>query len=307
LQANQFRVMDNGKEQAIHVETSYVPISMVIAVQANAGVESILPQVRRIPELLNQLIIGDMGKAAVLAFDHRLQLLQSFTSNPDLIETAIRRIHAGSSTSRLTDGIGESVRLLGYEPKNRRRVVLLISETRDLGSASNKREVLLSAEINNVEVYAVAMSRFVDAISGKSRKVPRPDPLLTTQKQGRMPAFIPAEPTSVEATFGLNGQRAEFIPLFKEVLRDIHDVFVDNPVELMTKGTGGEEYSFIRQRGLEDALEDLSSALNNQYMVTYTPNNREEAGFHDIEVTVIGVLAGARVRARPGYWVSAKY
>jgi hypothetical protein len=122
-----------------------------------------------------------------------------------------------------------------------------------------------------------------------------------------MPAFIPAEPTSVEATFGLNGQRAEFIPLFKEVLRDIHDIFVDNPVELMTKGTGGKEYSFMRQRGLEDALDELSSALHNQYTVTYTPNNREEAGFHDIEVTVTGLRGKARVRARPGYWVAAKY
>lgn len=307
LQANQFHVMDNGKKQAIHVEISYEPISMVIAVQANAGVESILPQVRRIPEVLNQLIIGDTGKAAVLAFDHRMQLLQPFTNDADKIDTAIGRIQAGSSTSRLTDAIGEAVRLLSSEPRNNRRVVLLISETRDLGSESKKREVLLSAEISNVEVYAIDMSRFVEAISGKSRKVPRPDPQPPTQKQGRMPAFVPAEPTSVEATFGLNGQRAEFIPLLKEVLRDIHDVFVDNPVELMTKGTGGKEYSFMRQRGLEEALEDLAGALHNQYTITYMPDNRDVSGFHDIEVTLTGVSRGAKVRARPGYWVAAKY
>src|SRR5205814_4019302 len=101
-------------------------------------------------ELLNQLIVGEMGKAAVLAFDHRLQLLQPFTNDSDRIETAIKTIHAGSSTSRLTDAIGEGVRLLSYEPKSNRRVILLISETRDLGSEGKKRDVLISAEINNV-------------------------------------------------------------------------------------------------------------------------------------------------------------
>jgi len=306
LEANQFHLRDNGSEQKIHVDMSFQPISMVIAVQANAGVESILPAVRRIPEFLNQLVLGDDGRAAVLAFDHRMELLQPFTNDSDRIDAAVRTIHAGSSTSRLTDAIGEAVRLLTHEPATNRRIVLLISETRDLGSEGRKSEVLLSAEINNVQVYAVDMSRFLEAISGKSRKLPRPDPLLPTQRQGRMPAFIPATPLSVEATFGQNGQRAEFIPLFKEVLREVHDIFVDNPVELMTKGTGGKEYAFLGQRGLEDALGEIGRELHNAYMVTYTPNNPNEAGFHEIEVTVTGA-PGVKVRTRPGYWVAAKY
>src|SRR5581483_4005546 len=100
----------------------------------------------------------------------RLQLLQPFTNDSTKIDAAVKKIHARSSTSRLTAAIGESVRMLSHEPKDRRRIVLLISETRDLGSEGKKREVLFSAEINNVEVYAVDMSRFVEAISGKSQK-----------------------------------------------------------------------------------------------------------------------------------------
>src|ERR1051326_4531565 len=74
LQPYQFHLTDNGKEQDIHVDVSYEPISLVVAIQANQSVESILPQVRKIPELLSQFIIGDQGKAAILAFDHRLQV-----------------------------------------------------------------------------------------------------------------------------------------------------------------------------------------------------------------------------------------
>jgi len=306
LQAYQFHLTDNSKEQDIHVDVTYEPISLVVAIQANQGVDAILPQVRKIPELLSQLIIGDQGKAAILAFDHRLQVLQPFTNDSTKIDAAVKKVHAGSSTSRLTDAIGESVRMLSHEPKNRRRIVLLISETRDLGSEGKKREVLFSADINNVKVYAVDMSRFVEVISGRSQKAPRPDPMPPTARQGTLPANVPATPTTVAQTFGLGGGRAEFMPLFKEILKDVRDVFVDNPVEVMTKGTGGKEYSFVSQRGLENALSDIGRELHSQYMITYTPSNANEAGFHEIEVTVAGGR-GAKARTRPGYWVAAKY
>jgi VWFA-related protein len=306
LQAYQFHLTDNGKDQDIHVDVSYEPISLVVAIQANQSVESILPQVRKIPELLSQFIIGDEGKAAVMAFDHRLTVLQPFTNDSTKIDAAVKKIHAGSSTSRLTDAVGESVRMLSHEPKNRRRIILLISETRDLGSEGKKREVLFAADINNVKVYAVDMSRFVEVLSGKSQKPPRPDPMPATARQGTLPANVPATPTSVAQTFGQGGGRAEFIPLFKEILKDVRDIFVDNPVEVMTRGTGGKEYSFMSQRGLETALSDIGRELHSQYMITYTPNNANEAGFHEIEVAVSGVR-GAKARTRPGYWVAAKY
>ena len=305
LQPYQFHLTDNDKEQDIHVDVTYEPISLVVAVQANTSVDAILPQVRKIPELLSQFIIGDQGRAAVLAFDHRLQVLQPFTNDSAKIDAAVKKIRAGSYTSRLVDAIGESVRMLSHEPKNRRRIVLLTSETRDLGSEGKKREVLFASEINNVEVYAVDMSRFVEVLSGRP-KPPRPDPMPPTARQGTLPANVPATPTTVAQTFGQNGGRAEFMPLFKEVLRDVKDIFVDNPVEMMTKGTGGQEFSFATLRGLESAISKIGEQLHSQYMITYTPNNGSEAGFHEIVVAVAGVK-GAKVRTRPGYWVAAKY
>lgn len=305
LQPYQFHLNDNGKDQDIRVDVSYEPISLVLAVQASANVEAILPQVRKIPELLSQFIIGDQGKAAIIAFDHRIQVLQPFTSDSTKIDEAVKKIHAGSYTSKMVDALGEAIRMLSHEPKNRRRIVLLISETRDNGSQTKKREALFATEINNVEIYAVDMARFVDVLTAKP-KPPRPDPMPPTARQGTLPANVPATPTSVAQTFGQNGGRAEFMPLFKEVLKDVRDIFVDNPVELLTKGSGGREYSFTGQRGLEMALGDIGRELHSQYLISYTPNNPEEAGFHEIEVTVTGIR-GARVRTRPGYWVAAKY
>jgi len=43
LQPNQFHLFDNDKEQEIKVDVAFQPISLVIAVQANDRVDSVLP------------------------------------------------------------------------------------------------------------------------------------------------------------------------------------------------------------------------------------------------------------------------
>src|SRR5262245_3185820 len=47
LQPEQFHLFDNEKEQNIKVDVSYVPISLVIVLEASSRVESVLPQVQR--------------------------------------------------------------------------------------------------------------------------------------------------------------------------------------------------------------------------------------------------------------------
>ena len=79
LQPRQFHLTDNGKDQDIAVDVSYHPISLVIALQANAGVEAILPQVKKIGPLLESFIVGDQGEAALMTFDHRFMVKQEFT------------------------------------------------------------------------------------------------------------------------------------------------------------------------------------------------------------------------------------
>src|SRR5258708_159130 len=96
LQPFQFHLSDNGKEQNINVDVSYIPISMVICLQANSHVEGILPQVRKIGNLISPLLIGEQGEAALIAYDSRIRVLQDFTSDGDKITKAVKDLYAGS-------------------------------------------------------------------------------------------------------------------------------------------------------------------------------------------------------------------
>jgi len=301
IQPRQFRLFDNGKEQDIKVDSTYYPVSLVIAVQANANVEAVLPQIRKIGSLLESVIVGEQGEAAVIAFDHRLRVMQDFTNEADKIGQAVAKITAGSSSSRMIDAVQQATRMLRSRPKNRRRVILLISETRDIASESRMRETLIETQLANVNIYTVNISRMITTLTG--RKEP-PRPLAQPPAAYPMPPNVPATPTTVMQKSGAVGSSANFVPLLVEIFRDVKAIFIDNPAEVFTKGTGGAEFSFVRQRGLEEAISRIGSEIHSQYIIDYNPNNKLEGGFHEIRVVVDDPRAD-KVRYKPGYWLAA--
>jgi VWFA-related protein len=303
LQPEQFHLFDNDKEQNIKVDVTYVPISIVIVLEASSRVEAVLPQVQRtLGSVIQPLVIGEQGEMALVAYDSRIRVMQEFTSDSDKITQAVKKITPGSLSSRMVDGVFDATRLLRNRPQNRRRIMLLIGETRDFGSAGRAREALLNLQLNNIVFYAVDISRVVTTVSQKG-PTPRPD--LNPPAMHPLPSSVPATPNTVMQTWGTQGARAEFVPLMIELFRDVKAIFKDNPVELFTKGTGGNEYGFVRQRGLEDAFARIGEELHSQYLISYTPNNKEEGGFHKIAVEVER-HPDYRVLARPGYWLATK-
>jgi len=302
LTPEQFHLFDNGKEQDIHVDVAFVPISLVIAVQANDRVESVLPQIQKIGNLIEPLVIGDQGEAAVVAFDSRIRIMQEFTSDPAKITTGLKSIHAGSSQSRMIDAVEEGVHMLRTRPRNRRRIILLVSETRDKSSEGRLRETALDLQLSSIDLYAVDISRVVTSVMAKA------DPGYIDNRPPAMtpvPSGVPATPNTVMQTTGSLGGSAEFVPLMVEVFKDTKAIFNQNPVEVFTKSTGGEQFGFVRQRGLEDAIERLGADLHSQYLIAYNPNNKNEGGFHEITVQVPG-RKDVKVRTRPGYYLGAK-
>jgi len=303
IRPDQFRLFDNDKEQNIKVDVTYVPISLVIAVQANSHVEGMLPQVRKIGSMISPLVIGDQGEAAVVAYDSRLRVLQDFTSDPTKITDAVKKIQPGSMSNRMIDAVFEASRMLRHRPANRRRILLLIGETRDLGSEARAREALIELQLDNIFFYSVDMTRLLTTLTAAPAQ-PAWD--NSPPASHTMPSNTPATPTTVMQSGMQPGTSADFLPLMIELYKDAKAIFKANPVELFTRGTGGSQFSFFRERGLEEAISRIGEELHSQYLISYNPNNKLEGGFHQITVTVSGRPDVKRVRTRPGYWLAGK-
>jgi VWFA-related protein len=296
VQPAQFHLFDNGKEQNIQVDVAFEPISLVVLIEKSARVEAILPQIKHLGTLI-PLVSGDHGEVAIMAFDHRLDVVQDFTSDSDKLKVAINKIVAGSSSSRMIDAVDRAVFMLKKRPANNRKIVLLVSETRDQASEGKVRETLIDAQLANVLVYTVDITQFAVRLTEKPTP-PRPDPIDITARN--LPMGQVATPTSVANAYGVQNE-AQFMPLLKEIYTDAKGLFVNSPSEVFSKGTGGEEFFFVKQRGFEDAIQRISSDVRSQYLLSYKPNNSDEPGFHNIEVTMENPAYGAATR--PGYWI----
>jgi VWFA-related protein len=296
LQPHQFHLFDNNKEQNIQVDVAFQPISVVLLVEAAARVEAILPQVKKLGTLM-PLVVGDHGEAAVVAFDSRLRVMQDFTDDPDKVKTAIDKINAGNSSSRMIDAVDRAVFMLNKRPKDTRKIILLVSETRDVASEGRLRESLIDAQLSNVVVYTVDITQLAVRLTEKPQ-APRPNSIDVTAQPTVM--GNPPTPTSDAQNYGIHNQ-VQFAPLLQEIYRDTKRIFVDSPSEVFAKGTGGAEFSFVKQRALEDAIQRISQEVRSQYLIAYDPNNKDETGFHAISVTVDNPRYVAKTR--PGYWL----
>lgn len=297
LQPNQFHLYDNGKEQNIQVDVSYEPISLVIAIECTARVESILLQVKHLGSLV-QNVIGTQGEASVIAYDGRLRLMQDFTNDPDRIKVAIDKITAGNSQSRMIDAVDRSVYMLRKRPANNRKIILLVGETRDEGSETRLREALIDVNLSNVIIYAVDITQVAVRLT---EKTPDPGPTRMDPTTMNLPLGIPNTPTTMDQNFGM-GNRVQFTPLIKEIYTDTKGIFVKDPSKQLTQQSGGEHFYFLRQKGMEDAVQRLSQQLHSQYLITYRPSNAGESGYHTIAVSVDRTSLDCRTR--PGYYLA---
>jgi len=296
LQPNQFHLYDNGKEQNINVDVTFEPISLVIAMECSARIESILKQMKHLGSL-TQEIIGTQGEAAVVKFDSRITTMQDFTQDPDKIRVAIDKINAGSSGSRMIDAVETSVRMLDHRPKNNRKVILLVSETRDEGSEARLRATSVYANFHNVTIYCVDITQI--AVRFTERQ-PDQGPINMDPTTMNNPLGQPNTPTTMQQNYGM-ANRVQFIPLLKEIYTDTKAIFVKDPAKQLTIQTGGEHFYFVKQKGLEDAVARIGEEIHSQYLVSYRPSNYGDPGYHTIEVT-IDRSPQYITKTRPGYW-----
>ena len=298
LRANDFELYDNDAPQKIDRDIVFLPMSMVICIQRSANVEAVLPKIRRIGTAMHDLLIGEGGEAAVVSFDHRIETVQDFTSDADKINKAVEKIKLGGQNSRMIDAVQEAVHMLRYK-KDRRKVILLISETLDRSSEAHVREVATDLEMNNIDVYTLNISRIVTSLTA-APDLPRPDPFPAGARPH--PAGTSMDPTTMAQLDGSPGDSGDIIPVLEEMYRGVKAIFIRNPARVFTKLTGGREYSFVTQADLESAIGEIGREIRSQYILSYSPNNKLEGGYHRIRVYVLH--ESYKVRTRPGYWMA---
>jgi len=266
LKAKDFEVLDNGVPQKVQVDDDLdtQPVSLVVCVERGRDAPLEFKTISHLGPLL-QLFTGDgHGQAALVAFDSDPTWVEPFTENLDAITNDLQNMPAGNGEAAIVDAVGYSVNLLEQQPPDHRRVLLLVSESRDHGSRHfNIPELVERIGTSNTLVLSLVFSPSKAEIIDWGKANPSGGDLLA-------PLMMT-----------MNAMRR-------------------NTPKTLAALSGGEYDPFTKEKGFENRVAEVASHARNRYILSFHPTDLTP-GLHTLEVKLTQNY-GARVVARNSYW-----
>ncbi len=159
LKPSDFTLTDNGVPQKIRVQEDLdtAPVALVVAVEEGrmGGLE--FDKFAKLGPLLDLFLSDGRGQAALVGFDATPHLIVDFTHSYDDLDDALKHLEPGDGGSAILDTVSYAVDLLQEQPKEYRRVLLLVSEERDHGSRGTKPDKLIR-KIGRSDVLVLSVS-----------------------------------------------------------------------------------------------------------------------------------------------------
>jgi len=270
LKPEDFVLEDNGVPQKIRVqeEMDTEPVSLVVAVEMGGVSVLEFDKLAKLGPLLDLFLADDRSQAALVGFDSKPHLIRDYTHTGDEINQALKHLRPGDGGDAILDSVSYAVDLLESQPKEYRRVLLLISEERDHGSKHTKEEQLVR-KIGQSDVLVLSVS-FTPALAELSHD---------TKDSGDQRTM-----NMISALF-----------LVVQALKKN----VSKEVALMS---GGEYETFSSNKRFEQRILDAAKHTRNRYLLTFSPSN-PTPGLHTIRVRTAQDY-GARIVARANYWLT---
>ena len=297
LTAKDFVIEDDGVEQALRLDDApeQEPISIVVAIQVGRSAYLHIEGYDKNPSpvddakdcrlkrnpcptttgglgtMLQSFIGESKGQIAVVTFDSQVKLLHDFTTDVESLSRPLKTLQPGDGGAAILDAVAYSLEMLEKRPKNERRVVLLISETRDHGSRKwNLEDVVQRLTLSSTLVYSVAFSPSKSELK-RDAKGGNPTP-------GNTNLLAPI-------LLSINGMK-------KNMARAVAEM------------SGGEYQMFKNKQTFDRTLDVAANHANNRYQLSFQPKT-PKPGPHVITVRLREPRKGVTVTARNSYWAVA--
>ena len=179
LKPSDFVLEDNGVPQKIKVqeEMDTAPVALVVAVERGGASVLEFSKLARLGPLLDVFLFDQRSQVALVGFDSAPHLITDFTHSGDEVNKQLTELRPGNGGAAILDTVNYAVTLLESQPKEYRRVLLLISEERDHGSKHTK-PVQLIKRIGESDVLVLSVSfspGLAEFSSGYDAPILRPD------------------------------------------------------------------------------------------------------------------------------------
>ncbi len=268
LKQKDFVLEDNGVPQQIKVqeEMDTAPVALVVAVELGGASVLEFDKLAKLGPLLDVFLSDPRSQVALVGFDSTQYLIQDYTHAGDQVNAALQQLQPGDGGASILDTVNYAVTLLETQPKEYRRVLLLISEERDHGSKYTK-PVELIRKIGESDVLVLSVS-FSPALAELGHDI---------------------KDNGEDRTMNMVSTLVMALNAFKK-----------NVAKEIAQESGGEYTTFVGDKKFEARVVDAAKDTRNRYLITFSPSN-PTPGLHTIRVRTTQDY-GARIVARANYW-----
>ncbi len=300
LQAKDFIIEDNGVEQDVTLDDSPAqePVSLVVAIQVGHKASSQFKKrsdlslydrfyseeerkdcrKRKVPcptaiaglgTMLNDFMDQTQGEVALVTFDSLVYQFQPFTNEASKISERLTKLTPGDDGAAVLDAVSYSERLLDSRPKNRRRVLLLVSESRDHGSMTTTAPTLVQQlAASNTLLCSLTFS-----------------PL-----RGRFAEDLKALPS---------GDNVNLLVPLQAAIGNLRT----NVAQSIAAVMGGEAGKFKDKATFDAAFASIANGIRGRYLLSFQPK-QPKPGPHSIQVRLRDPRKELVLKARSEYWAS---
>ena len=268
LQEKDFIIEDNGVEQKVGMDEAepQEPVSLVVAIQTGRTAVDEFNRMKGLGILLSQIAGQPQVETAIVTFDSEVNLLQDFTFESEQTDAHLKKLQDGDEGAVIYDAVQYSVNLLNNQPQDSRRILLLISETRDHGS------------------HAVSLDDAIAAVNGSNTVI-------------YSLAFSPSASSALDTMRGKDPQGGGLM----ELLIMARQAMRKNAPKSVAAMTGGEYELFTSRKSFERFMTEFTNHLHNRYLLRFEPKN-PSPGLHEVRVR-LRQPGSYQVLARRSYWV----
>jgi len=269
LKGDDFVVEDNGVPQKVHVqeEMDTAPVALVVAVEQGGVSVLEFDKVAKLGPLLDLFLSDPRSQAALVGFDSQPHLIRDFGHSGEDLNQALKTMQPGDGGDAILDTISYAVDLLESQPKEFRRVLLLISEERDHGSKHAKPEQVI-------------------------KKIGESDVLVLT---------VSFSPIQAEFAHDIKDSGEERTMNMVSALVALVQAFRKNVTKEIAQMSGGEYTTFASDKKFESRVVEEAKHARNRYLLTFSPSN-PTPGLHTLRVRLAQDY-GAHIVARANYWI----
>jgi VWFA-related protein len=276
LQTTDFVIEDNGVEQQVSMDEAepQEAVSLVVAIQTGRSAVNEFKRMKGLATLLDQIAGQPQVETAIVTFDSDVNLLQDFTFDSQQTAAHLKELKSGDEQgAAIYDAVRFSIELLGKRPEDSRRVLLLISETRDHGSHAVKLDDAIAAiSDSNAVVYTLAFS----PTGSSALDTLRGDPTRHHNPGGGFIDFI------------------RMMELARQAMRK-------NAPKSLASMTGGEYELFTSRKSFERLMTGFTNHLHSRYLLRFQPKD-PKPGLHQVRLR-LRRKGDYVILARSTYWV----